>query len=172
MQARWRLLVLACALASLLVPALASASTGPYAETRVRGLDLGNPYSIRAERPVTLGTHQGYGPAYDDLASDFLLAARGGSALSKAGQAADRGGLTRAGRALAKHGGREGSVFPRPTGNPTAINQQGQTVLDDILGNVSKTSPNKFGGLDYFGGSTGGGARFDAAGNFIGFLEP
>jgi hypothetical protein len=42
----------------------------------------------------------------------------------------------------------------------------------DILGNVGRTSPNKFGGLDYFGGSLGGGARFDAQGNFIGFLEP
>jgi hypothetical protein len=77
MQARWRLLMLACALASLLVPALASASTGPHAETRVGGLDLGNAHSIGAPRPVTLGTHQGYGPAYDDIASDSLLAARG-----------------------------------------------------------------------------------------------
>jgi RHS repeat-associated protein len=100
------------------------------------------------------------------------LAARGGSALSKAGQALDRGGLTRAGRALEKHGGRPGSVFSRATGNVAAKNAQGQAALDDILGNVGRTSPNKFGGLDYFGGSRGGGARFDAQGNFIGFLEP
>jgi hypothetical protein len=80
-QARWRLLVLACVLAGLLVPALASASTGTYAETRVRGLDLGNPYSIRADRPVTLGTDQGYGLAYDELAPESLLAARGGRAV-------------------------------------------------------------------------------------------
>jgi hypothetical protein len=45
-------------------------------------------------------------------------------------------------------------------------------VLEDILGKVSKTSLNKFGGLDYFGGGRGGGARFDAQGTFIGFLEP
>jgi hypothetical protein len=80
-QARWRLLVLACVLASLLVPALASASTGLYAETRVRGLQLGNPSPIRAERAVTLGTHQGYAVGYDELASDYLLAARGGRAV-------------------------------------------------------------------------------------------
>jgi hypothetical protein len=76
-KARWRFLVLACVLAGLLVPALASASTGPYAETRVRGLDLGNPASIRAAHGVTLGIHQGYGLAYDEPASGFLLAARG-----------------------------------------------------------------------------------------------
>jgi hypothetical protein len=76
---RVRSFALACVLASLLVPALTSASarTGPYAETRVRGLDLGNQYSIRASGALTLDTHQGYGPAYDDLASDFLPAARG-----------------------------------------------------------------------------------------------
>jgi len=59
------------------VPALASASTGPYAETRVRGLDLGNRYSVGAFGSVTLGAHQGYALAYDDLASGSLLAARG-----------------------------------------------------------------------------------------------
>ena len=94
------------------------------------------------------------------------------SALSEAGQAPDRGGLTKAGRALAKHGGREGSVFPRPTGDPAAINEQGQAALDDILSSVTKTEPNKYGGLDYYGGGQGGGARYDAHGNFIGFLEP
>lgn len=81
MQARWRLLVLACALASLLVPALASASTVPSAETRVRGLELGNPYAIEASRSLTLDTHQGYVAGYDELASGFLLAARGGRAV-------------------------------------------------------------------------------------------
>jgi hypothetical protein len=69
--------VLVCVLAGFLVPALASASTGPYAETRIRGLDLGNPYSVRAERPVTLGTQQGYGLAYDDLASGSPLGRKG-----------------------------------------------------------------------------------------------
>ena len=65
-----------------------------------------------------------------------------------------------------------GLSFPKATRDVAAKNAQGQAVLEDILGNVSKTSPNKFGGLDYFGGGRGGGARFDAQGNFIGFLEP
>jgi len=84
----------------------------------------------------------------------------------------NRGGLTKAGRALEKHGSRPGSVFPKATGRVADKNAQGQAALDDILGGVSKTSPNRFGGSDYFGGSRGGGARFDGDGNFIGFLEP
>jgi hypothetical protein len=82
-QARWRLLVLACVLAGLFAPALASASTGPYAETRVRGRDLGNPASVSVERAVILGTHWGYALAYDDRASGYLLAARGGGKVTK-----------------------------------------------------------------------------------------
>lgn len=92
--------------------------------------------------------------------------------LSKAGQALDRGGLTKAGRALEKHGSRPGSVFPKATGNVDAKNVQGQAALDASLGDVTTTSSNKFGGLEYFGGPSGGGARFGAQGNFTVFLEP
>lgn len=53
--------------------------------------------------------------------------------LSKACQVMDRGGLTKAGRALQKHGGRPGSIFPKPSGNVTKINQHGQDILDRIL---------------------------------------
>jgi hypothetical protein len=89
MQSRYRILVLACVLVSLLVPALASASTGAYRETRVRGLGLENPYSVRAECAVSRGTHRGYALAYDDLASGFLLAARGATKWGKAGTLGD-----------------------------------------------------------------------------------
>ena len=92
-------------------------------------------------------------------------------ALRRAGEVPDRGGLTRAGRALAKHGGREGSAFPKASGDPAAINKQGQEVLDQILSKVSSTKPNRFGGTDYIGPG-GRGARYDASGNFRGFLEP
>ena len=50
----------------------------------------------------------------------------------------DRGGLTKAGRALDKHGNRSTSVFPKATGNPASKNMQGQYRLDDIL-----THPNR-----------------------------
>jgi hypothetical protein len=86
--------VLACVLASLLAPGLASASIGAGLSTRVGGLDLGNPAGVKAERTLTLGTHQGYAPAYDPLASGSLLAARG--VPRSLGAAAARGGtLTR-----------------------------------------------------------------------------
>ena len=45
-------------------------------------------------------------------------------ALSRAGQVMDRGGLTKAGRALDKHGGRSSSIFPKATGNITTKNIQ------------------------------------------------
>jgi hypothetical protein len=124
MQARWRLLVLACVLAGLFVPALASASPVPYAETRIRGLDLGNPYSVRAERPVTLGTQQGYGLAYDDLASGSLLAARGvirtpygtaaqsaSRAAGEARQAVEGGATLYRGGTLGRSAGPEGQFW-------------------------------------------------------------
>ena len=50
-------------------------------------------------------------------------------ALSKAGQVLDRGGLTKAGRGLAKHSGRSGSSFPNVKGNPSQINQCAQDIL-------------------------------------------
>jgi RHS repeat-associated protein len=91
----------------------------------------------------------------------------------KAGLAKDKGGLTKAGRALQKHGSRPGSVFPSATGNPAAINQQGQQVLQNILSSQNQLiNPNRFGGRDIFDAGTGMGARYDGSGNMMGFLEP
>lgn len=87
---------------------------------------------------------------------------------------ADRDGkLTRAGRALQKHGSRPGSVFPQARGNPSAMNEQGQSVLDKIVRDPGKTVTrgNRFGGYDVKA-SNGQGARFDSGGTFRGFLEP
>ena len=53
--------------------------------------------------------------------------------LSRAAGAMDRNGLTRAGRALQKHGDRPGSVFPKSAGTAAERNAQGQAVVDDIL---------------------------------------
>jgi hypothetical protein len=93
--------------------------------------------------------------------------------LLKAGEAIDKGDLTKAGRALQKRGSRPGSVFPSATGNPAAINQQGQRILEEILSSQSQAiSPNRFGGRDIFDAGTGRGARYDANGNLMGFLEP
>lgn len=92
--------------------------------------------------------------------------------LSKAGQKMDRGGLTKAGRGLDKHGNRPGSIFPKATGNTASKNQQGQYHLDDILTHpYSQTKPNKFGGFD-IRKPDGAGARYYNENNFRGFLEP
>ena len=96
--------------------------------------------------------------------------------LADAGKVFDRAGLTKAGRALAKHGGREGSVFPKPIGNPEQINKQGQEILEKIL-----NKPNKkiiLGNYERYGDVIDiqvpnlGGVRYSKEGEFIGFLEP
>lgn len=96
--------------------------------------------------------------------------------LSEAGKALDRAGFTRAGRGLMKHGYREGSVFPKPIGNPAQVNEHGQKVLESILNHPEKKLiPGEF---ERFGKVVDvyapgiGGARYTAEGEFIGFLEP
>lgn len=96
--------------------------------------------------------------------------------LSQAANEIDRQELTKAGRALQKHGSREGSAFPEAKGNPDAINKQGQEIVDDIL-----TDPNsvvttrhhfRFGDIKEIRSPDGSGIRYDSNGKFIGFLEP
>ncbi|WP_235595688.1 TIGR04388 family protein [Leptospira weilii] len=96
-----------------------------------------------------------------------------GGALANAGKVLDKGDLTKAGRALEKHGNRSGSIFPQATGNAASKNAQGQKVLEEILASKQKrVVSNRFGGKDIFDASTGRGARFDGEGNMMGFLEP
>lgn len=101
------------------------------------------------------------------------VSSQGKQQLSDAGRVVDKGGdLTKAGRAVQKHGSRPGSIFPAPKGNPTEINAQGQRILDDILNSPEQTKiRNRHGGLDIHG-PDGRGARFDKDNNFVGFLEP
>lgn len=88
----------------------------------------------------------------------------------------DRGGLTKAGRALDKHGNRPGSVFPKATGNPVNKNLQGQHHLDDILTHPNSTfstwKHRSFGKVTDIEVPGQGGARFLENGEFIGLLEP
>ena len=89
------------------------------------------------------------------------------------GAAEDVNGLSRAGRALEKHGSRPDSVFPKATGNAAAKNLAGQQVLKEILeSNNQRITPNRFGGQDIFDMNTGRGVRYDSNGNMMGFLEP
>ena len=102
---------------------------------------------------------------FSGLASDLQK-------MSEAGQVLDRGGYTRAGRALAKHGEREITVFPKGMGTPAQINEQGQNILHEILtDSQAAIYPNRFGGVDIFARS-GRGARYDEKGFLMGFLQP
>ena len=97
-------------------------------------------------------------------------------ALSKAGQVLDRGGLTKAGRGLAKHSGRSGSAFPKAKGSPSQINQRAQEILDNFLTNPNSKSTvwdsGRYGRIIDIEVVGSGGARFTIDGKFIGFLEP
>lgn len=98
--------------------------------------------------------------------------------LSRAAGAAGKGELTAAGNSLNKHGlgKREGnSLFPAPTGNPTAINRQAQDVVDDILTTPGTTVVNgyrgRFGSTIEHIAPDGRGVVFDANGKFLFFRE-
>jgi hypothetical protein len=79
MRSRWPLLTILCTLASLLVPGIASAESATGAETRVGVFDLPEQAFVGDSASLTLELHRGCALAYDELASDSLLAARGGA---------------------------------------------------------------------------------------------
>ncbi len=96
---------------------------------------------------------------------------------SNLGRAADRASFTKAGRGLTKHGYREGSVFPKPVGNPSQVNQHGQKVLDNILNHPEKKviqyTHKLHGPVIDIEAPQLGGVRFNGDGTeMMGFLEP
>ena len=100
--------------------------------------------------------------------------------LSDAARVSDRGDTTRAGRNLQKHGNRDGSAFPSPSGSPEDINRQAHEVVDDILrdpgSTVQETTAGRFGEVIEVRASDGRGIRysFTESGEpvFVHFLEP
>jgi hypothetical protein len=143
-------------------------------------------YSRLVSKPMTIGAEKTAVSAERHIlkktarAEERLVAREGMAfnldALSKAGQTMARGGLTRASRALEKHGGRPGSVFPKATGNPVTKNTQGRYHLDDILTHpgsvVQYRNHPKFGDIIDIRISGQQGIRYYQNGEFIGFLEP
>ncbi|MBX8547547.1 hemagglutinin repeat-containing protein [Pseudomonas cichorii] len=111
---------------------------------------------------------------------DNSLAGKSIDELSNAGKVLDpadkSGQLSLAGRALQKHGSREGSAFPSVKGSPSEINAQGQKIADEILNNPASTVTHKdtgrFGKVMDIVAPDGRGLRYDANGKFIGLLEP
>jgi len=96
--------------------------------------------------------------------------------LSDAGRQKDpvdkSGRLTKAGRALEKHGSRPGSAFPPAKGTPEEKNEQGQEVLDDILTDPGARITVEPGGRITVWDSQGRGAQWNSDGSFKGFREP
>jgi hypothetical protein len=98
--------------------------------------------------------------------------------MSHAGTFHDRGGISKAGRALDKHGQRVDTVFPKAVGSVHEKNVQGQKILDEILNHpdkqiiLDKAPRSKQLVIDVFH-PNGHGARFSRDGKeFITFLEP
>lgn len=95
--------------------------------------------------------------------------------LLNAANVPDRGELTKAGRALQKHGERLSSLFPKPQGNSRAINQQASTIVAEILGDPQRTITQRyharFGKILDIYDPKGKGIRYDSQNNFIGFIE-
>jgi len=125
------------------------------------------------------GSAIGHGVSRRTQAGPTTVAARGAPSLDdllRAAGAAERGGLTVAGRALQKHGGRPGSAFPAARGNPAQINAAGQGIVKDILTSPGSTTTTRhharFGDVTEIRAPDGRGVRYDANGGFIGFLEP
>jgi len=98
--------------------------------------------------------------------------------LSRAAAAADRGGFTKAGRSLTKHGvgARTGnSKFPPAKGSPTQINRIAQEQVDDILTNpgttIKHSHKGRFGPTIEYTAPDGRGIVFKANGEFLFFKE-
>ncbi len=79
-------------------------------------------------------------------------------------------GLTKAGRALDKHGVRPNSPFPKATGSTAKKNIQGQFQLDDILTHPNSVTIKDGIGFEIYA-PDGRGAYFYNDGSFRGFIE-
>ncbi|WP_336756989.1 hemagglutinin repeat-containing protein [Pantoea sp. USHLN298] len=63
--------------------------------------------------------------------------------LNQAASSPNRNGLTDAGRALQKHGGREGSVYTYSSQKASVLNQEAQTIVNEILSNPNTKIENR-----------------------------
>ncbi|MBU9252849.1 hypothetical protein [Burkholderia multivorans] len=115
-----------------------------------------------------------------DGQSNSTIGGKNISDLSDAAKVPDEsdksGQLSAAGRALQKHGWRTDSAFPTAKGNPAAINEQEQKIVDSILNDPGRTvtqrETGRFGNVIDITATDGRGVRYSVDGKFIGFLEP
>ena len=81
-------------------------------------------------------------------------------------------GLSAAARKLSSHSQRSGGTFPKPTGSIQNQNQQAERILRDILSNPNTTRTRLSRGGFEFRLPNGQGVRYNANGEFSGFLDP
>lgn len=131
------------------------------------------PTPARSELPAMHYPGASFAPSLDSVVP---RATAGLDDLSRAASALDRNNLTKAGRALQKHGDRAGSAFPRVTGSAADRNAAAQALVDDILANPQAPFTNRthtvFGDVLEVRAPDGRGLRFGSDGSFIGLLEP
>ncbi|WP_455884033.1 hemagglutinin repeat-containing protein [Serratia proteamaculans] len=85
------------------------------------------------------GTPGGWEPQDEEKARNQEAMQSGFSRdkLNQAASAPNRNGLTDAGRALQKHGGREGSAYSYSSQKASILNQEAQSIVNEILNNPS-----------------------------------
>jgi len=113
---------------------------------------------------------------FNGLFAAFSKILPGEKQLLAAANSVDKGGYSAVGRALAKHGNREGTIFPMARGNRVSVNAQGENVLLDIIRapgvRINTTYSSRHGNIIEYIAPSGRGARFSSDGQkFIGFLE-
>jgi hypothetical protein len=168
------LLVSLALIVSGAAPALAQNAVGPQPQNSILAV---GPHQAAAQTivgvrgPPQLRHVSATGVAADTAAGAADAGGFSNADLEASANAADRNGLTRAGRALQKHGDRGGSVFPRSTGGAEARNAQGIDQVNAILNDPNRTVDvlNKV--INIYG-SNGAGVRYSVGGDFMGFLEP
>lgn len=96
--------------------------------------------------------------------------------LAEAAAEPDRGGLTRAGRSLHKHGSRPGSTYPPPFGGPEEMNRRAQDIVEAMLNHpgseLAQERKRRYGNVMEVWAPDGRGLRYSGDGRFISFLEP
>jgi len=103
-----------------------------------------------------------------DLPADEILV--------RAAEAPDRGPWTKAGRALQKKTSRSISAFPSIIGPAENYNAAGSSTVREILFDPRRSNRVRhhalYGWIIEVRDHIGRGVRYDAAGDFLGFLEP
>ncbi len=141
---------------------LASAAKEPIKDTTKHVIEKAVP---TAGKNASKSTAEKIGKSTNEIFEQIDI-----NKLSKAGSEIDREQLTRAGRALDKHGNCPGTSFPKAIGNQASKNQMGQFQLDDILTSPRSQIFKTRTGIEIYA-PDGRGVYFYNDGRFRGFIN-